>query len=106
MPGDGHLDSVVAGDLEEDPGVGAALVGLAGGVLEAGPEPDAGGYLTGVPNERAHLRENRLVRGRHLHVREQRHVVACSNPIELRLEVGDQARLTAEDSSALLRSSA
>src|SRR2546422_340021 len=41
--GDRQVLSAVAGDLHEQPGVGAALVQLAGGVEEAGPEPERAG---------------------------------------------------------------
>ena len=40
LAGDGQIDGVASGDLEEDAGVGAAFVVLAGGVEKARAEAD------------------------------------------------------------------
>ena len=63
LPGHGHIDRVVAGDLQEDAGVRSALVGLPGRVQEARAELQAGrdalrvaDLLDGSPAARARAR--------------------------------------------------
>src|SRR5947208_2547786 len=67
---DRQVFAVVAGDLEEDAGVGTPLVGLAGGVEEAGTKAEAGGDPLPVADGVAHRLERRLMRLVHLHVGE------------------------------------
>src|SRR5882724_722592 len=60
----GHVElrGIIAGDLEKDAGIGAAFIGLAGGMQEARPEADAGRDVLGVADGMAHRLQRRLVR--------------------------------------------
>src|SRR5215471_3392210 len=75
-PGYRDVDRVIAGDLQEDAGVGTALVGLSGRVQEARSEFQAGRIARRVSNGLPDRLQHLLVRRVHLHVREQREVVA------------------------------
>ena len=50
LAGDGNVGGVVAGELEKDAGVRAALVGLTCGMEKARAETKAGGGFFGVAN--------------------------------------------------------
>src|SRR3989442_2373762 len=56
-PRDLQILAAVAGDLEEQPGVRAALVQLAGGVQEARTESHGAGELRCVPDPALHVLE-------------------------------------------------
>ena len=78
-----QVDDVVAGDLQEDAGVGTALVGLPGGVQEPRPEPDTGRRAGAVAHHRANLAQRLLVLRRALDVGEQGDVVALVHAAEV-----------------------
>ena len=59
---------VVAGDLQEDSAVGAAFVGLSGGVQEARAEAQAGGNVLFVADTHAQRLQKRFVVGIHFDV--------------------------------------
>ena len=74
---------MVGGDLQEDAGVGSALVVLAGGVEEAGAEAEAGGYVFGVADLVAEALDGRFVLGEHGQIGQRGKVVAGMNLVEV-----------------------
>src|SRR5690606_16362861 len=94
--GHGQIDGIVAGHLQEHPGVRAALVGLAGGVEEARAEAEARGHAPRVAHAVPHGLQQRLMRVGHVDIGEQREVVAGAGALEMTREHGLDARRLAE----------
>src|SRR5665213_1443206 len=98
----GHVDisRIVASDLQEHAGIGAALVGLAGRMLKAGSEAEASGGMSPVANARAHRGQRLRVGLVALDVRQQRHVVtrfyAGVRAPEMTLKIAGQRVVLAE----------
>src|ERR1700756_1040862 len=81
--GNGKIDGVVAGDLQEDAGVGSAFVGLACGVQKARTKSKNGGELLLVPHAVAKGLQGSLVLRIHGDVAEQSEIVslACARQV-------------------------
>src|SRR6185437_14810896 len=98
----GHVDiaRIVAGDLQEDSRIGAALVRLPSRVLEARPETEADGGAGPVANARAECSQCLRVRRVALDIGQQRHVIAAPragvHTVEMALQVAGQRVVAAE----------
>src|SRR5438445_6509471 len=81
--GNGKIDGVVAGDLQEDAGVGSPFVGLAGGVQKARTKSKNGRDLLLVPHAMANGLQSALVLRIHGDVAEQSEIVslACARQV-------------------------
>ena len=75
---DGEIVCFVTRNLEKHAAVGSAFVGLSRGMQESRPESEAGGHLFAVANRVAQRLQQRFVLGFHLHVSQNREVVACA----------------------------
>src|SRR5580704_17306237 len=84
--GNGKIDGVVAGDLQEDAGIGSAFVGLAGGVQKARTKSKNRRDLLLVPHAVANGLQNSLVLGIHGDVAEQREIVSLASAREVSLQ--------------------
>ena len=93
-PGTGRSDRVVAGDLQEDAGIRAALVGLAGGMQEARAKAKTGGDAFLVADGVANRLQLRFVRVVHLDVAEHGEIIAGVEASEMRAQIADERRVT------------
>src|ERR1700756_3757552 len=75
LVGDRKINGVVAGDLQEDAGIGAALVGLPCGVQKARTKSEDGRYLLLVSHAVANGLKNNLVLGIHGDVGEESEII-------------------------------
>src|SRR5262249_2285448 len=92
LPGDLQVPAIVTRHLKEDAGVGTAFVALTRGVEEARPDPQARRDAFAVAHAMTRTLKRRLVRGVHLHVREQREVVSLAEAAEMGLQVRGERR--------------
>src|SRR5580765_1812512 len=83
LVGDRQIDGVVAGDLQEDAGIGSAFVGLAGGVQKARTKSKNRRDLLLVPHAVANGLQNSLVLGIHGDVAEQSEIVSLASAREV-----------------------
>src|SRR6266481_5364005 len=81
--GNGNIDGVVAGDLQEDAGIGSAFVGLAGGVQKARTKSKNRRDLLLVPHAVANGLQNSLVLGIHGDVAQQSEIVSLASAREV-----------------------
>src|SRR5580700_4012116 len=84
--GNGKIDGVVAGDMQEDAGIGSAFVGLAGGVQKARTKSKNRRDLLLVPHAVANGLQNSLVLGIHGDVAEQSEIVSLASAREVSLQ--------------------
>ena len=75
LAGHRKIGRIVARDLEEDPGVWAAFVGLTGGMQKSRPETQARSYPLRSSTHADRL-QSFFMRGVHLYVGEQREIVS------------------------------
>src|SRR6185369_11935276 len=83
LVGNGKIDGVVAGDLQEDAGIGSAFVGLAGGVQKARTKSKIRRDLLLVPYAVANGLQDSLVLGIHGDVAEQSEIVSLAGSREV-----------------------
>src|ERR1700681_3714425 len=79
-----EIHFVVTGDLQEDAGIGAAFVRLAGGVEKTRPEAEDGGDLLCVADRVAKPLERSFVLIVHSDVAENAEVIAGVEAVEMR----------------------
>jgi hypothetical protein len=81
-----HLEigGVVASDLQEHPGVGAAFVGLAGRMEESRSKAEAGGDTLAIADQDADILQRVAVAGVAFDIGEERAVVVLVYPPEVR----------------------
>ena len=79
-----QVSGIVAGDLQEHPGIGAALVGLTGRMQEPRAEAEAGRDALAVADQSPHGLERIAVLPVAFDVSEQRAIIAVANPAEMR----------------------
>src|SRR5215472_10802969 len=79
LPRDGEIQGVVTGDLQEDAAVGAAFVGLPGGMQETRAEAQTGGDFLGVADGLPNGLQGLFVIAVHREVAENSEVVARAN---------------------------
>src|SRR6185437_8084028 len=89
VPSARHVEvaRIVAGDLQKDARIGAALIGLAGRMEEARAETEAGGDPLRAADRDAYCLQRLGVRGVALDIGEQRAVIAGYQPVKMRLEI-------------------
>src|SRR5438445_4620043 len=100
LAGNGHIDGVVARDLQKYAAVGAAFVRLAGRMQKTRAEAEARRDVFGIANGVAKLLQLGFVSVVHLNVPEQTKVVACANPAEMGAEIFGHRLSSAQCSSA------
>src|SRR5229473_6804903 len=83
LVGNGKIDGVVAGDLQEDAGIGSAFVGLASGMQKARTKSKNRRDLLLVPHAVANGLQNSIVLGIHGDVAEQSEIVSLANAREV-----------------------
>src|SRR5215813_992985 len=83
---DCQVGSIIAGNLQEDAAVWAALVGLSCGVQKARAKAEASGDFLFVANDVAKFLEHFFVFGVHRNVAEDGEVVACTGAPKMFLE--------------------
>src|SRR5579871_2766235 len=95
LTGHRQIHRIVTGYLQEDAGVGASLVGLAGGVEETRTESETGGYMTRVADHGPHLLKNLLVGIIHFDIGEESEIIACAQAAQMGFEVSGEGRILA-----------
>ena len=91
-PGTSQIAGVIAGDLQEHPGVGAAFVGLPGRMEETGPEAETGRHPLAIPHHQANFLQCIGMELVALDVGEERKIVAGPQPTEMCLETSGKRR--------------
>src|SRR5258708_4228585 len=78
-----QINGIIAGDLQKDAGVGAAFVGLSGGVQEARTKTQAGGNAFAVAYGMADGLQAVFMLAIHVYVGQQPQIVTCAKLIEM-----------------------
>ena len=86
---------IVAGDLEEDAGVGSALVRLAGGVQEARAKSQTGGDTFLVAHRSTNILQRFFVPLIHFHVGQQGEVISGLDPAQVCAQIARQRFIVA-----------
>src|SRR6202035_6201155 len=102
LTGDGNIGGVIAGKLEKDAGIRAALIGLASGMEKAGTEAEAGGGFFGVADLVADGLQGFFVSVVHLDVAEEGEIVAGADASEMGAENFGEIRVVFEDGGVFL----
>src|SRR6185312_3739811 len=84
----GDVVSRLGGDLQKHPGVGPALVGLAGGMQVTRPEAQDRGQMLAIANEASHLLQCGDVFGAAIQIGQQSDIVAIMGAAKMRRENG------------------
>src|SRR6478735_8681757 len=87
LAGNRELHRIVARDLQEDPSVGPAFVGLTGRMQKTRPKPEAGRNVLAIAHRVAHLLQRRFVLSIHLDVGENYEIISSFNSGEVSLEI-------------------
>ena len=90
LPRNRYIDGVTRGDLQENAGVGTALVVLPGGVEEARAEAQAGGHALLVAHLVPQALNHCLMFGEHGQVGQRGEVVAGVNLVEMGAQIAGQ----------------
>src|SRR5712691_13492784 len=88
----GEILSILAGDLQDHPAIGAALIDLSSRVQKARPETDASRGSELVADHSTQPLQRLDITRIAVDIREQRHVIAGAGPVEMRLEHAGEAR--------------
>src|SRR6185312_16493206 len=97
LSGNRHIHGIVTGDLEKDSGIGAAFVGLSGGVKEARAKTQTGSHALAVADGMTHGLQLLFMRGIHFNIAEQSAVVTCIELAEMRMQQARKGRLAAAE---------
>ena len=92
LAGDRQILGILAGNLQEDAAVGAALVGLSGGMQKARAEAENGGDFFLVANGVANTLQKFVVCRIHSDVAEDAKIIARPKPQNMRLQNGNKSR--------------
>src|SRR5215470_1629923 len=90
LPGNGEIGSIIAGNLQKDAAIRAALVGLSRGVQEAWAEAKAGGDFLFVANGVTEFLQDFFVFRIHRDVAQNGEIIARSDTREMLFEYVDK----------------